>query len=303
VIDFRFLLTTIVAVFLALAIGLLMGSGLLSPVLRENLQRDLEDLRTRENELEDRNRELNALIGAQETFGMQLQNRLIAGELAGDQVVLFRVEGTEGELIDRTRDAIELADGVLITTITLKDAMTMEDDQATAELMTRLGITPGDDEELATVIGRELGARAADAERGQSRSLTIMLDALADGGFVDVETDGDVVVPLGAHFVVAAGAEGDAPFELEGFGEALLGELAQGPLVVAIEGYRSDWGFVPTLRSSDVRDAVSTVDHGDTVPGSVSIIEELDRLPTSNPAHYGFKEGADGVAPGPSTGG
>jgi hypothetical protein len=305
-IDFRYLLTTIVAIFLALAIGLLAGSGLGADWLDKQNERQVEELIDRNDELRGRNLEQRALLDAQQTFGLQIEPLLIDGELAGDQIVMVRFEGTDGSLVDRLQEAIEVADGAVVTTITIDDRMSMTDPASVDELLADLRVVFAQGEEDPTLlVGREMGARMASDASGatQEPSFGGIQDVLAEHGFIDVETDRVVPVPAGAEFVVAAGSDGESPFEIGPFAEALLSELSNGTDVVAAEGWESDWGFVPDLRGSDVRQDVATVDHGDTVAGSVSAVIELDRIPSNEPGHYGFREGADGIAPDSLPGG
>ena len=299
-IDFRYLLTTIVAVFLALAIGLLIGSGLLADELADDLERQVQEVIDRNNELRTQINEQQGRIDAADEFALQLEPSLIEGELSRDSIVLFRFEGTDGALLDRVREAVQLADGSIATTVTISDRMSMEDASAAAELRADLPRALEGEGNLARLIGRELGTRAAgDAAGFAGDPLFGEIDAaLVEHGFIDIETDRDFAIPLSAGFVVAAGAEGDAPFDLQVFSQALLGGLAsEDGEVVAVEGWTSDWDFVPTLRDSDIREVVATVDHGDTVAGSVSMVFELSRAAGDEPGHYGFRDGSDGIAP------
>lgn len=299
-IDFRYLLTTIVAIFLALAIGLLIGSSLLADELSQDLEKQVQEKIERNNELRDRITDLDRRIEADEDFEQQLIGQLVEGELTGDPIVLVRFEGTDGALIDTLREAISLADGSVATTITINNRMSLEDTAAVEDLLADLPRDLSDEENTAGAIGRELGAAATSESAGEQGgpSFQAVADPLIEHGFIDIETDREFAIPFGSDFVVAAGAEGEAPYDLSSFSEPLLTGLATGVAeVVAAEGWMSEWGFVTTLRDGDVRDRVATVDHGDTVAGSVSVVLELDRIPSNDPGHYGFRDGAEGIAP------
>ena len=301
-IDFRFLLTTIVAVFLALAIGLLIGSGLLAQPLAENLEEQVHEVVDRNNELRDRILQQQARLDSDETFGLQVQPMLINGELSGDSVVLIRFEGTDGALIDRLREAVEVADGSVSGTITIRDKFALEDPDAVEDLtqiLSEYDLEPPV-EELIPAAARELGDRAANdaaVEAGDPLFPTFA-QALIDEGFIEIDVEPEVAMGPRADFVVAAGSTGERPYDVTPLAEALLTELAgDGSEVVAVEGWQSEWSFVPDLRGSDVRDVVSTVDHADTVPGAIAVVLELDRIPSGDTGHYGFRDGADGVTP------
>lgn len=306
-IDFRYLLTTIVAIFFALAIGLLIGSGLLAAPLSEDLGRQVQEKIDRNNELLARINELQTRLNADDEFALQLVPGLVDGELTGDPVVVFRFEGTDGRLTDRLREAIQAADGSVPTTITITDQMAMDDESAAEALRGELEPrTLAEEEDLAIAVARALGSAAAEDSFGTSGELVFddVVAALVDQGFLEVETERESAIPLGASFVVAAGADSEPAYDLESVGQALVSALASGPAeVVAVEGWQSEWNFVAGLRDSDLRDVVATVDHGDTVAGSVSAVLELDREPGNEPGHYGFRGGSDAVAPGSLEGG
>lgn len=301
-IDFRYLITTIVAIFLALAIGLLIGSGLLADELAEDLERQVQDVVDRNNELRAEITEQGARIDSAEDFALRTEPLLIQGDLGRDSIVLFRFEGTDDALVDRVRDSVRVAEGSIATTITITDRMSMSDADAATEL--RAGLPPeiegqGD---LARIVGSEMGERAVAAASGSVEEARFeeLSTVLEEYGFIDVESDRDFPIPLSAGFVVAGGADGPPPYDLEVFSQALLSGLAGGSAdVVAVEGWRSDWDFVPSLRDSEVRDVVATVDHADMVAGSVSMVYELSRVATGEPGHYGFRSGSEGVAPEP----
>lgn len=305
-IDFRYLLTTIVAIFLALAIGLLIGSGLLADPIAEDLERQVREKIQRNNELQSRVNEYQGRIRADEDFEDLVEPRLVDRELAGDEFVLFAFEGSDDALLDSIRAAVDGAGGSIPTTITINNRMSMEDTAAAEELRAALPPPVGEEEDdVRVLVGRELGERAAsDASGASGDSLFDTIDdPLIEHGYIDVEaSDGDTI-PFAADFIVAAGSPDDPPYDVDPFAEALLTGLARhGAEVVATEGWESRWSFVPRIRDGDVRDLVSTVDHADTTAGRVSLIAELERLPAGDPGHYGFRSGSDAIAPDPLPG-
>jgi Copper transport outer membrane protein, MctB len=299
-IDFRYLLTTIAAIFLALAIGLLIGSGLLADPIAQDLERQVEETISRNNDLRGEIDDLKARIDVEENFGREMAARWIEGELPNAQVVLFRFEETEGALVDRVRDAIELAGGTVPTMITVTDRMALDDDGIVSDLAAELSKLGVEDDDLATALGTELGRRAAADANGAGDLVFPVIQAVAEGpGLIEVEAEeGDEPIPVGADFVVVGGARGEPPFSIAPFAEALLTGLTEHTSeVVVAEGWESEWALVPELRRSEVRELASTVDHGDTAAGVISIVAELGRFVANEPGHYGFRDGADGVLP------
>jgi hypothetical protein len=299
-IDFRYLLTTIVAIFLALAIGLLIGSGLLADPLAQDLDRQVQEKIEQNNELRSENGDLKTRIDAEDDFGWEIAARSLEGDLAQTEIVLFRLEGTDGALIDRVRDAIELAGGSVPTIITLTNGMAMDDETLVEDLRADLEGLNVEGEDLAVSLAAELGSRAAADSNGAGDDLFPVVQAIAqEHGLIDVAADDeDDVIPTGSDFVVAGGAAGEPPHDVVPLSESLLTGLAEFTSeVVAVEGWESGWSFVPRLRDSEVREIAATVDHGDTAPGAISMVAELSRFVGNDPGHYGFRDGADGVVP------
>ena len=115
-IDFRYHLVSIVAVFLALAIGIVLGST--------ELQGDTIDaLRLSSNQL---NKELNTSNGERDSYEQQVnayqqflatagaEQRLLANELTGDQIVLVTEPGASSTVISGIKQAAGLA-GATVT--------------------------------------------------------------------------------------------------------------------------------------------------------------------------------------------
>ena len=297
-IDFRYLLTTIVAIFLALAVGILIGSALFPAA--EDLDRQVQDKIKENVQLNNEIDDLENLGDAQEEFGREVAGRWIDGMLANTEVVLFRFEGTDEGLVERTREAIELAGASIPTTITLTDRMAMDDEELVETMRAELADLGIDDEEVGVGVARALGrAAAADAtETGEENFPSVQ--EIAEGQSV-IEVDADDAespIPTRADFVVLGGATGDPSYDIDPIAEALLTELGGSTTeVVAAEGWQSEWAMVPALRRTEVRDLAATVDHGDTSPGVISTVVELSRFIDGEPGHYGFREGADAVAP------
>ena len=99
VISFRYHIVTIVAVFLALAIGLLGGAAFVQPALQEQLQDQTDRLR---NDLEDRTQQIGDLrdqLGALNGFADSVMPYLTSGTPSEDPVILVTQAGVEEEVL------------------------------------------------------------------------------------------------------------------------------------------------------------------------------------------------------------
>src|SRR5919106_2455606 len=122
-IDFRYHLVSIVAVFLALGIGILMGSLVLGEALVKQLRSDLEGIEDRNDRLRAETLQLSQQLEDNEQFALDVRPYLIEGRLDTERVVLFVFEGTDGGMVDQVRDSITDSGGVVATTVTLRDKL------------------------------------------------------------------------------------------------------------------------------------------------------------------------------------
>src|SRR6478752_97456 len=81
---------SLAAVFLALAIGVALGSGLLSNTLLSGLRDDKHELQNQINTLTDDKNALHEKLNAAGEFDAQMSPRILHDALAGKSVVVFR---------------------------------------------------------------------------------------------------------------------------------------------------------------------------------------------------------------------
>src|SRR6476661_5759828 len=81
---------SLAAVFIALAIGVALGSGLLSNTLLSGLRDDKQELQNQINGLTDEKNALNEKLGAAGEFDAMMSPRILRDTLAGKSVVMFR---------------------------------------------------------------------------------------------------------------------------------------------------------------------------------------------------------------------
>ncbi|PRC52149.1 channel-forming protein, partial [Mycobacterium sp. ITM-2017-0098] len=77
-------------VFLALAIGVALGSGLLSNTVLSGLQDDKQDMQVQIDTLTDDRTALNEKLSAAGDFDAQMAPRILRDSLANKSVVIFR---------------------------------------------------------------------------------------------------------------------------------------------------------------------------------------------------------------------
>lgn len=314
-IDFRYLLITVVAIFLALTIGILVGSGFLGEPLRKNLEARVEAVGERNRELANEIDDLEAVIGQDDRFAEAIEPHTIDDVLQGKQMVMFTFEEADGSVLEEQTSALGEAAADLVSTITITQKFELAGPDDAEELRVALESTIVEKETLRQTAARTLGSRAAAAAQdvpGQTQDpaaapqLEETLDNLEQAGFITVDRKvEEETIPPAASFLVTGGSTDRPAFEVGPFATALATSLAERDAdVVLTEPTTSVWGCVPSVRGDGEAGAVvSTVDDAERVEGRIAMVLAFTQ-PSEEPAgHYGIQAGADAVIPEPVPGG
>ncbi len=108
-IDFRYHLVSIVAVFLALAIGIVVGAISLQPHVADVLNRESTREQHQIDSARTKNKELQNELNAATAFGQASAPLLLAGLLAGQKVVLVTAPGADSSTISGITADLDLA--------------------------------------------------------------------------------------------------------------------------------------------------------------------------------------------------
>ena len=305
-INFRFHLVSLTAVFLALGVGLLLGTTFLDDALENQLRSDLEELEHDLDRAGERNTELRQQLDAfeEEAGGLdeQLGARLFDGQLLGQPVLVVAPRGIDEGLVERVTTALDQADADVMGTWWLTDRLLLDDDDEVAQLAEALDLTTDDAGRLRNNLATQLadvlygaidlpaisdaaGAGAA-VGTGEARPAAPaepeLLARLREAEFIDYDVpdgEGDVVrLPAsGLRIVVVSGPDASVPL-----GDALMPVLSdltsddQPAPVVAVEPSRVPDeqvdGDDPPERLVDV-----IRDDGD-LSQYVSTVDDLDRV-------------------------
>jgi Copper transport outer membrane protein, MctB len=318
VIDFRYHIISLVAVFLALGVGILLGSATFGQNLTKRLRGSIENVRTSNERLRDENSDANARIQNDDDFAAAVEPVLLDDILLGEAVVLIDIGGSDPTVLENSRAAIQTAGGSVTATVTLTPALGLEAEEDRLRLGEIIRSSTTDPDDLRAEMGRTLGTRAAIAvaEPGDGNLLRVaadrrfqrLLDDLQQAGFVQVSDDDDEgMVGPSTSFVVGGGsATVQAPYETEELSIALTEGLATREAeVVAVQPRNSLWGPASAVRSDgDVANVVSSVDQADVTVGRIAVAMALDLADKGAPCHYGSERNAScGVIPEPAPNG
>lgn len=303
-IDFRYHLVSIMAVLIALSIGVVLGTGTLGGPLLDDLENNVRELRARNADLESEISTLEDRIQTEESFAEAAHPYVIQGALQGRPAVVIEMQGADGALADQVRSDIARAGGTTTTTIELREKLALREVIDADELALAISSVQGAARALREEAAQMLGSRLAAAATGASGSgATPLLEDLQTAGFIDVERDSEEgsVIPQGATFFIVGGRETDAPFDIAPFIVQLSTTLggAGAPTLVA-EPSLSLWELVSSIRADgDARDSVSTVDNVDTLSGRAAVVLGMERILSDEVGHFGRGPGAEQLLPEP----
>ncbi len=209
---------SLAAVFLALAIGVVLGSGLLSNTLLSGLRDDKSELQNQINTLTDDKNVLNEKLNAAGEFDAQMAPRILRDTLADKSVVLFRTPDADDDDVDSMSRLVGQAGGTATGTVALTqefvDANSAEKLlsvvnspilPAGAQLSTTSvdqGSQAGDLLGIALLINKDPAVKAANDEQRDT-----VLAALRDTGFVTYGTQH--IGPANTALIVTGGGLGD----------------------------------------------------------------------------------------------
>ena len=110
---------SLAAVFLALAVGVVLGSGFLSDSLLSSLRDEKRDLYTQIGGLNDQKNVLNEKLSAANNFDTQLGGRIVHDALGGKSVVVFRTPDARDDDVAAVAKILGQAGGTVTGTVSL----------------------------------------------------------------------------------------------------------------------------------------------------------------------------------------
>jgi hypothetical protein len=302
VIDFRYHIVSIVAVFMALAVGIVLGSGPLKDDISGFLEDRTQQLAQEKVALQNDISALRADISASEEFATIAQPVLVDGLLTGRVVAIVVLPDVDGGQVDAVEDAVDAAGGSVGERVTIEPAWF---DPERSEILSRVADTltrGGRDEDTYELAGQVLAeALLAPGGRPVGQPSTDdavgVLAALENEAFIAADEDevtrGDTAIVVGPSGVIA-GADVALPPLL-----AALDDVGVGTVLTAPQGSDDPAGVIGVLRSSREDGVVSSEDRVETVTGVTVTIAALAEQVAGGVGHYGTGQGADGPAPDP----
>jgi len=308
VISLRYHVVSLAAVFLALALGVVLGSTAISDRLLSGLSSDREQLGRQVADLQAQNSGLRARLADADAFAGALAPRVVRGVLQDRTVVLI----TTADADPGDRDALSALLGSAGATVTgemqLTDAFTdPERSDQLVELTTRLlpaGVQLPTAPDAGTLTGGLLGSLLlVDPATGTAQTspaeTTAVLAGLADGGYLRAAPQ---VEPAQLAVVLTGGAAGgDGSGDRAGTVARFATQLDRsgaGVVLAGRPGSAEGNGAIGAVRADTAATSVlSTVDDISSVAGRVSTVFALAEQAEGRAGRYGTAGNAEALAP------
>ncbi|HET7074423.1 MAG TPA: copper transporter [Mycobacterium sp.] len=301
---------SLAAVFLALAVGVVLGSGFLSDTLLSSLRDEKRDLYSQINGLNDQKNVLNEKLSAANNFDNQLAGRIVHEALGNKSVIVFRTPDAKDDDVAAVSKFIGQAGGTVTGTLSLTqefvDANSAEKLRtvvnssilpAGQQLSTKLvdqGSQAGDLLGIALLINANPAVPPVDDPQRD-----VVLAALRDTGFITYQS-GDHIGAANAALVITGGSlpqdAGNQGVSVARF-SAALAPHGSGALLAGRDGSATGGAAIAVTRAdSGMSSAISTVDDVDAAPGRITAVLGLHDL--TNGGHvgqYGTGHGATAI--------
>lgn len=335
-IDFRYHLVSIIAVFFALAVGIVLGAGPLGERVQQNLPAQLESMREQNSELQSQILAFEMSQEYQQEFVELVADQLVSGRLAGQSVLVIGLPGVGGNRLGNVRGMLERSGATVTGTMEVDGSWADQDSEAaldalaveltTKELNTEAngyqrGATVLADAVLTSVRPEDVSVDpAAGVEGAPGDPSQFVVDESIVAGFTGadfIEVEGELTAKANVAVVVAEptaraeppaeGEDGEAS-EAEGEPEEwfdrmiqlidILDDAARGVVVAGDRNTAAGHDVIGLIRSGEGVDGdVSTVDSVELKTGQVAVVYAVAERAGGGSGHYGLTESAGALSP------
>lgn len=301
---------SLAAVFLALAVGVVLGSGFLSDTLLSSLRDEKKDLNTQISGLNDQKNVLNEKLSAANNFDTQLVGRIVHDALAGKSVVVFRTPDAKDDDVAAVSKFIGQAGGTVTGTVSLTQEFVEANSAEKLQTVVNSSVLPAG-QQLSTKLVDQ-GSQAGDlmgiallanpnpaVPAVDDTQRNTVLAALRDTGFITYQATDHMGAANGALVVTGGALPQDAGNQGASVARfaAALAPHGSGTLLAGRDGSATGGAAVAVARAdAGLNSAISTVDDVDAAPGRITAVLGLhDLLGGGHAGQYGTGHGATSI--------
>ncbi|NUR99195.1 MAG: copper transporter [Kribbellaceae bacterium] len=306
-IDFRYHIVSIVAIFFALGAGVVLGAGPLkgtgSEIVASQAEKDRQQLADARAELV----QVKALDKYRDDYVAKVTAGLTDGKLASKKITLVTMPNADSDLSDGVQAELEKAGGTISTKVSL-DAKLFDTGQRQLvdTLVQQLVTADMDFPKDSTTYQRAgllLARGVAAKEEGKTADAdsTKVLSGLTGAKLLSLKPS---TVKDRSSLIVVIAAQPPTPLpDNSSYADAVdfikgLDMGSGGVVVAGTPDSANDGGLLKALRSdSDATKIVSSVDVADLPAGQMTVVFALAEQVTGKAGQYGAINAKNGVAP------
>ena len=306
-IDFRYHLVSLISVFLALAVGVVLGAGPLQNSLGTALNDQVTALRENRNATQAKLEQTETAVNERDSYITQAATSLLPGTLASKNVAMVLLPDAKAEDADAIAAQLKNAGATVTGRVSLTSTwvdLSRENYRSTFSGQVQGHLDSTTSKDANGILGEAL-AKALTANDDSSRVLMDMLSVTADKSgtpFVSVDSTptaaAEMIVVVGPRPQASSGkgatVEATPGQDPKAWAKALEGTAGRAPTVV-VGSADGDDGVVSIIRSEKAK--VTTVDSVGQIAASVSTPLALASTRAGTIGHYGFDKGAEAVMP------
>jgi len=302
VINFRYHLVSLVAVFLALALGIVVGTTALNGPITKDLRTQVDSLKKDRASLAEQVKSLQGQVGDTDKFASRFGAKVVAGTLTDQQVLILGLPDARTDIKDALAQQITAAGGTVAGRLQLTPDYSDPKRQGDLKALVTGGTQPiGLDLPNTDDPGTLGGALLAFVLLGQGQVTDLQQVITSLAGLHMLRDESSKTVTSAKLIAVVASKNLAGEDDVAGTQLALIGQLrTKGAHLVVIgdSPTAAKGGIIARINADDSqRSAVATVDDADTSLGSVSAALALAGAAKSQVGHYGTSPGVDGLFP------
>lgn len=304
-INFRYHVVSLTAVFLALAIGLVVGTAALNGPVADSLKDQVTALSKDNSNFRDQANQYRDELNRAQDFATEVAPALLSGKLAGRKLVLMALPGSQ-DYVEQVKSMLAIAGATITARVTVQDKFF--DPANNTELLDlaeagsqptipAAGLPLNSDgvETSSALLALALAQRAPEVAKND---LTALLSAYTKAGYLAVDKD---AVGGAEAIVIVSGlppVDKDAAKKAQSAVTLATQFAKDRPLVVAGNGV-GDGNLVSEIRKDPTLvKTISTVDNGSTTQGQLATaLAVVERVVQARVGQYGLSAGATSLVP------
>jgi hypothetical protein len=309
VINFRYHVVSLTAVFLALAIGLVVGTAALNGPVADSLRDQVNALKKDNSNKRDQVDQYRDELNRSQDFATQIAPTLLTGKLVGRRLVVVALPDTNDYASDVTT-MLKLAGATITAQVTVQDKF-FDPNSSTSLLdlasqssqpTIQTDVLPLNSDgvetasaQLALALLQRTGSQPSPAD------VTAVLTAYVKEGYVAIDEKGAKAVGGAEGTVIISGApavDKDAAKKSQSAVTMATQFSKNRPLVIAGDGV-GDGNLISAVRGDPTLvSKISTVDNATTAQGQVTTgLATIERMLQNRVGQYGSAAGASSLVP------